>query len=398
MVLRIRSLFSQVVDSRWIVVSSWSSFPKTHTRNLIPIIRAKGSLRMTTAYLNRIATAVPEHDVHAPFVVFAEMMLADPRLRAVFRRMASRANIAHRYSFLDPQKKSGQFSSHDAHDFYQPGNFPNTTRRMELFEQSAPVLMKKAVDQLALNEKERSGIAHVLVTCCTGLYAPGLDFEIVDHLGLSAGVERTMVGFMGCYAAINALKLARHIVRSEPKAGVLMVNLELCTLHLQETQELEQVLSFLVFADGASASLITAQEQGFALDSFKAVMVPETRGLITWKIRGLGFDMLLSGQVPGELGRALHEGELMADRECIDLWAVHPGGRSILDAVEKGLELPVNALEASREVLSCFGNMSSATVMFVLERMMQQGQPGLRGCAMSFGPGLTAETMRFHVV
>jgi predicted naringenin-chalcone synthase len=352
---------------------------------------------MTTTFLNRIATAVPNHDVHDAFVVFAEKMLADPRLRAVFRRMASRANIAHRYSFLDAQKRFGQFSSRDAHDFYRPGNFPNTARRMELFEQSAPVLMKKAVDELALTEKERSGITHVLVTCCTGLYAPGLDFEIVDHLGLSTGVERTMVGFMGCYAAINALKLARHIVRSDPKAGVLMVNLELCTLHLQETQELEQVLSFLVFADGAAASLITGTERGLALDSFEAVMVPETRGLITWNIRELGFDMLLSGQVPRQLGSALHEGELMADREDIDLWAVHPGGRSILDAVEKGLELPADALTASREVLSRFGNMSSATVMFVLERMMQQAQPGQRGCAMSFGPGLTAETMRFHV-
>jgi predicted naringenin-chalcone synthase len=353
---------------------------------------------MTTAYLNRIATAVPEHDVHDAFVVFAEQMLVDPRLRTVFRRMVSRADIAHRYSFLDPQKGSGQFSSQDAHAFYRAGSFPDTARRMELFEKNAPVLMRKAVDQLALNQKERSGITHVLVTCCTGLYAPGLDFEIVDHLGLSPGVERTMVGFMGCYAAINALKLARHIVRSDPKAAVLMVNLELCTLHFQETQELEQVLSFLVFADGAAASMISACEQGFALDSFKAVMVPGTRGLITWKIRGLGFDMLLSGQVPAELGRALHEGELMAERDGIELWAVHPGGRSILDAVEKGLELPADALAASREVLSRFGNMSSATVMFVLQRMMQQARPGQRGCAMSFGPGLTAETMRFHAV
>ncbi len=353
---------------------------------------------MTTAYLNRIATAVPEHDVHNAFVVFAEKMLADQRLRTVFHRMVRRANIAHRYSLLDPHEGSGQFSSHDALEFYRLGNFPRTARRMELFEQSAPVLMRKTVDRLALNEKERSGITQVLVTCCTGFYAPGLDFEIVDHLGLSAGVERTMIGFMGCYAAINALKLARHIVRSDPKAGVLMVNLELCTLHLQETQELEQVLSFLVFADGAAASLITACEQGFALDSFKAVRVPETRGLITWKIRGLGFDMLLSGRVPAELGRALHEGELMAERDDIDLWAVHPGGRSVLDAVQKGLELPVEALAASREVLSCFGNMSSATVMFVLQRMMQRARPGQRGCAMSFGPGLTAETMRFHAV
>jgi alpha-pyrone synthase len=353
---------------------------------------------MTTAYLNRIATAVPEYDVHDAFAVFAEQMLTEPRLRPVFRRMVSRANIAHRYSFLDPRKGAGQFSSQGANEFYRPGNFPDTSRRMELFEQSAPVLMRKAVDRLALNEKERSGITHVLVTCCTGFYAPGLDFEIVDHLELSPGVERTMVGFMGCYAAINALKLARHIVRSDPKAGVLMVNLELCTLHFQETQALEEVLSFLVFADGAAASLLTAREQGFALDSFKAVTVPETRGLITWKIRGLGFDMLLSGQVPAALGRALHEGHLMAERDGIDLWAVHPGGRSVLDAVEKGLELPRDALAASREVLSCFGNMSSATVMFVLQRMMQRARPGQRGCAMSFGPGLTAETMRFHAV
>jgi alpha-pyrone synthase len=366
----------------------------THATYL-PYSQIEGLFRLTTAYLNRIATAVPEHDVHDAFVVFAEKMLADTRLRTVFRRMVSRADIAHRYSFLDPQKGSGQFSSHE---FYQPSNFPHTARRMELFEKSAPVLMRKAVDQLALNEKERSGITHVLVTCCTGLYAPGLDFEIVDHLGLSPDVERTMVGFMGCYAAINALKLARHIVRSDPKAGVLMVNLELCTLHFQETQELEQVLSFLVFADGAAASLITAREQGLALDSFKAVMVPGTRGLITWKIRDLGFDMLLSGQVPGELGRALHECELMAERDGIDLWVVHPGGRSILDAVEKGLELSADALAASREVLSSFGNMSSATVMFVLQRIMQQARPGQRGCAMSFGPGLTAETMRFHGV
>src|SRR6202789_4261346 len=301
------------------------------------MIRAEDIFRLTTAYLNRIATAVPEHDVHDTFVVFVEKMLADPRLRAVFRRMTSLANIARRYSFLDPQKGS----PHDAHEFYQLGSFPNTARRMELFEQNAPVLMRKAMDRLALNEKERSGITHVLVTCCTGLYAPGLDFEIVDHLRLSTGVERTMVGFMGCYAAINALKLARHIVRSDPKAGVLMVNLELCTLHFQETQELEQVLSFLVFADGAAASLITSCEQGFALDSFKAEMVPGTRALITWKIRGLGFDMLLSGQIPAELGRALHERKLMAERDDIALWAVHPGRRSILDAVEKGLELPV---------------------------------------------------------
>src|ERR1700723_3992739 len=142
---------------------------------------------MTTAYLNRIATAVPEHDVHDAFVVFAEKMLANPRLRTVFRRMVSRADIAHRYSFLDPQKGSGQVSWHDANEFYRLGNFPSTSRRMELFEQSAPELMRQALDQLALSEAERAGITQVLVTCCTGLYAPGLEYETAADVGLSAG-------------------------------------------------------------------------------------------------------------------------------------------------------------------------------------------------------------------
>jgi alpha-pyrone synthase len=148
------------------------SLPRHIRRHIVLIIKLRALLRITTAHLNRIATAVPEHDVHDAFVVFAETMLSDPRVRTVFRRMVRRANIRHRYSFLNPQEGSGHFSSHDAHGFYRLGNFPNTARRMQLFEQSAPLLMRKAVDRLALDEKERSSITHVLVTCCTGLYAP----------------------------------------------------------------------------------------------------------------------------------------------------------------------------------------------------------------------------------
>jgi len=209
-----------------------------------------------------------------------------------------------------------------------------------------------------------------------------------------------MIGFMGCYAAINALKSAHHIVRSEPDAKVLVLNLELCSLHFQETGELEQVLSFLVFADGCAASLISAEKQGLAIDSFLAVNIPETSHLITWRIGELGFDMHLSGQVPGEIGRSLKGmGSQVTrgrDLSSVDLWAVHPGGRSILDSVEKGLELRADALASSRSVLAQYGNMSSATVMFVLQKLMEKAQSGQNGCAMSFGPGLTAETMLFH--
>ncbi len=357
---------------------------------------------MNEVYLNRIATAVPDHDVHAAFVAFADGLLAtgaEPRVRALFNRMASRSGIAHRYSVLTPNDRSTEFHI-NAHEFYRNGDFPPTARRMAVYERFAPILMRRALDRLALGDTERKSISHVIITTCTGLYAPGLDFEAVEYLGLRTDVERTMIGFMGCYAAINGLKTARHIVRSEPSARVLLVNLELCTLHLQETADLEQVLSFLVFADGCAASLISAEPTGFALDSFRAVLIPTTRDLITWRIGGVGFDMLLSGQVPGAIGKALEHGG--ADvlgalaTENIQLWGVHPGGKSVLDAVERSLNLSKTALNCSREVLEQFGNMSSATVMFVLERLLAEAQPGDRGCAMSFGPGLTAETMLFH--
>jgi predicted naringenin-chalcone synthase len=209
-----------------------------------------------------------------------------------------------------------------------------------------------------------------------------------------------MIGFMGCYAAINALKLARHIVRSDPAARVLIINIELCSLHLRETSELEQVLSFLLFGDGCAACLVTAEPVGTALDSFRALLVPNTRDMITWNIRDSGFDMVLSGQVPATIRDALRDnaGEILdgAPIEAFDLWAVHPGGRTVLDAVERAFDLSPAMLSASREVLRRYGNMSSATVMFVIEQLMKSGARGRKGCAMSFGPGLIAETMLFR--
>jgi predicted naringenin-chalcone synthase len=354
---------------------------------------------MTTAFINRIATAVPPHDVHRAFVDFADSLLDEGTVRNLFRRMVRMSAIEHRYSFLRPiPTENGDWR--DGEELYERGNFPGTARRMEAFERYAPKLMRCAVSKLGLTEEERRGITHVIVTSCTGLYAPGLDIEVASHLGLNWPIERTMIGFMGCYAAINALKSSHHIVRSVPDARVLIVSLELCTLHMQETQDLEQLLSFLLFADGCSACIVSAQANGLAIDSFLAVGIPDTRDLITWRIRERGFDMQLSGKVPGELSRAMKElgTEITRGKDplAIDLWAVHPGGRTILDAVEKGLSLPAEALEESRDVLARFGNMSSATVMFVLQRIMQEAQSGQQGCAMSFGPGVTAETMLFH--
>lgn len=351
-----------------------------------------------TAYINRIATAVPPADVHAAFLRFAERQLAGRRReQLLFARMAAKGGIEHRYSCIVPAPIPGD--ALDAAGLFVRGRFPDTASRMRFFEEHAPALAAQAVFRL-LTSRERRAVTHLLITCCTGLSSPGLDLELIARCGVGGSVERTMLGFMGCYAAINALKLARHIVRSEPGARVLIVALELCTLHLQDSRNLEELLSFLLWGDGAAACLVSAEPQGLGLDAFNAVLAEGTRDLISWNIRNFGFDMLLSGQVPAAVHDVLlaHSERILegAGPESIDLWAVHPGGRSVLDAVEKALRLPPSALSASREILRRFGNLSSATVLFVLEKFLRTAQAGAGGCAMSFGPGLVAETMLFH--
>jgi predicted naringenin-chalcone synthase len=354
---------------------------------------------LTTAYINRIATSVPPHDVHHAFLQFAATLYSDDeRHRSLLRRMAERAGIEHRYSPLLPCNDA-RGALVDGEMFYQIGEFPDTAARMRVFERHAPALAAETVEKLGI-DGERDRITHLLITCCTGFAAPGLDLELVARCRLPSSIERTMIGFMGCYAAINGLKLARHIVRSEPQARVLVLNLELCTLHLKESQSLDQLLSFLLFGDGCAACLVTAEPKGIALDRFRAVLVPDTEKLITWHIRDFGFDMVLSGEVPAAIQRGIRSsgGEILdgAPPEAIDAWAVHPGGRTVLDAVERAFKLKPAALADSRQVLRRVGNTSSAAVMFVMEQVLRKATRPAKGCAMAFGPGLVAETMLFR--
>lgn len=356
---------------------------------------------MNPAFINAIASAVPDFDVHRKFIDYCPRLLPDNRALKLFQRMAERSQIEHRYSFLQPHPDDDKM---DTQGFYQNDAFPSTQARMEWYERCAFTLATRALDQLDL-----TGTTHLITTTCTGFYAPGLDLQVIQHYGLPGNIERTAVGFMGCYAALNALKLARHIVRSEPSAKVLVLNLELCTLHLKSTGTLEEILSFAIFSDGCAASIVSAQPTGIELQSFNATVLPHTENLITWRIGDQGFDMHLSGQVPGAIAKNL---PLMIDtlldgcaRNDITHWAIHPGGRTVLDAVKTAAQLEEHQLTASREVLRKFGNMSSATIMFVLEDMLNNSkkvvlktrdtkkmEPGL---AMAFGPGLTVESMRF---
>jgi predicted naringenin-chalcone synthase len=364
---------------------------------------------MVTAHINRIGTAVPPNDVHDAFVHFVGDMIDDRRNALIFKRMVGRAGIDHRFSYFEPLANPNRFMA-DTDGFYAKGAFPSTGARMVRFEKSAPEIAAAALDALGL-EGERERITHLVVASCTGFVAPGIDQLIVKAAGLNPGVERTVVGFMGCYAAVNSLRLAHHFVRSDPSARVLVVNLELCTLHFQETEQLERLLSMLLFGDGCSAALVTADETGLALNDFRAAAIEDSGDAITWRIGDQGFDMHLSGEVPGRIQRALrHEAERNDGEGLLrgtqvgdyDLWAVHAGGRTILDAVEAGFELPADALHWSRGVLRDYGNMSSATLMFVLQRIM--GQVGTtvdraaKGFAVAFGPGLAAESFRFTTV
>jgi predicted naringenin-chalcone synthase len=346
------------------------------------------------AFINRVATAVPEHDIHAAFIDWAEEQLEE-RARPAFRRMAARSGIEHRWSVLLPTAAGG---SPVAEGGYYCGAVPRTAQRMETYAAEAPALALHAIAGL---DFPPAGITHLVVASCTGFMAPGIDQIIAVELGLDPGVERTLVGFMGCYAAVAALRLAHHIVRSEAAARVLVVTVELSSLHLQFDRQIEPLLAMLQFGDGAAAALVTADPSGFLISRLFATTLPDTPDLIRWTIGDEGFAMHLSGQVPGHIAHALARsdvrdlilgGDSAAD---VDSWAIHAGGRSILEAVETGLGLAPDMLRESREVLRRFGNMSSSTLMFVLASLLNR--PGRqRGVAMAFGPGLALEGFRFE--
>ncbi len=353
------------------------------------------------AYINRIGTAVPDNDVHGEFVSFARTLLAGERARTLFDRMVERSGIEHRFSYFRPAVSPD--GTIDAEGFFRRGKFPGTGARMVRFNEWA-IRLATAATANFLKPGEAAGITHLIVGCCTGFSAPGLDLQIAALLGLKSSVKRSIVGFMGCAAAIPVLRAAQEAVLADAAARVLTLNLELCTLHMQETSDLETMLSFLLFGDGCAAALVTAEANGIALDDFRAAIIPNTAGLITWHVGDQGFDMHLSGQVPFAIAKTLRaevdgEGAGLLRGEgtqAIDHWAVHAGGRTVLDAVEIGLSLAPDALRLSRAVLREFGNMSSATVMFVLSRLL--GGAAGRGLAMAFGPGLVAETFRFRVL
>lgn len=354
-------------------------------------------MKYPKVFINEIATAAPETQVNQLFLEEAPKYLDNDKKRKLFQRMAQKGQIEKRYSVLPLE--SGDHGK-GLLEFYKKSQFPSTDQRMRRYKQHALPLVKKTIENLKSRTSELQDITHVIVTSCTGFYAPGLDIEIVEHLGLSKNVERSIIGFMGCYAAFNAMKQAYHVVRSQPEAKVLMVNIELCTLHFQESSEIEPMLGFLIFADGCAASIISAESEGLEIQGFKNYLCSDEVDKITWDVGDQGFDMYLSTEVPKAIAKEIpskidHVLEGVKP-EDIELWALHPGGRAILDALATQIQITDVKMEPSRKVLRNFGNMSSPSVVFVLKEHLYNVQSHGNGCAMAFGPGLTIESMRFH--
>ena len=277
-----------------------------------------------------------------------------------------------------------------------------TSQRLGHFMHHAGVLGERAArSALADSGHTPSSITHVVTVSCTGAESPGIDHQLIGLLGLSPDISRTHIGFMGCHAAINALAVASAFVRADPQAVVLVACVELCSLHFQvgETSWDQQVAN-AIFADGAACAVIGSGQGRCGLTQFASRIFPGTEHLMRWDIGDHGFQMTLSPRVPGVIKRGisgwleqwLATHDLRSD--LIAGWAVHPGGRDILEGVRRGLELPHSALAASHGILESRGNMSSGTILWVLSNLLDELESGPI-VGLSFGPGLTGEAVLF---
>jgi predicted naringenin-chalcone synthase len=317
------------------------------------------------------------------------------------------SGIEHRYTAID------DFATDRAnYKFFEPTPdlepFTATDKRMKLYQEKAIQVALKAVGN-CLSDYDESiigQITHLITVSCTGMYAPGLDIDLVEQLGLQNTTERTCINFMGCYGSINALKTADYICQCIPEAKVLIVSVELCSLHFQKENTINNWVANSLFADGSAAALVENMankinnKPALELLKFYSELIPDSHTEMGWFIGNTGFEMKLTSRVSKEIlknikaitGRLLEKAGL--GREEIGTYAVHPGGRKILEAIEEGLEIPREANVYAYEVLRDYGNMSSPTILFVLQKVMQDPNAANKNVlSFGFGPGLTVESI-----
>lgn len=365
-------------------------------------------MKKTRVFISSIGTAVPGYRILQEQMLGTVSEAVPDGKKDLIRRLYRNSGINERHSILDGLKGGG---SSPAFIPSAPVEFagPTTAERNALYAPGAAALAAKAVR--ALFEKEKScgpeSVTHLITASCTGFAAPGFDIELIREFGMRPDTARLNLGFMGCLAALPALRTAMSICAADAAAKVLVVCNELCSLHYRHYFDAETLVSNSLFADGCGAALVGSfsgrgSESGIGLTAFDSGLINGTAGDMGWMIGDYGFAMTLSPKVPGAVGA---NSEMMLEKVCrkagikrgdVRNWAVHPGGRAILDRMSAALGLEKEHFEASYGVLRDFGNMSSATELFVLERLLKSGVPG-PVFAAAFGPGLAYETAIFEM-
>jgi predicted naringenin-chalcone synthase len=352
-----------------------------------------------------IATAVPPYKHQQQAICeFADAIYSTDEIESrKLRFLYKHSGISTRYSVipdygLPPAERQFYSTAPDLEPF------PGMEKRMQWYADHAAWISINAIEKCINGKIGKEQITHLITVSCTGMSAPGLDLEIMEKMGLMRNIFRTSVNFMGCYAAIHALKLADAICRSDEKANVVIVCTEFCTLHFQKEISLDNITATLLFADGCAAVLMQPEnsaEKGISIKSFFSDVAFKGKTDMSWKIASTGFLMTLSGYVPDLVKedfnalatKALEHAGI--SKEAITHWCIHPGGKKILEAIGNGISLPPCSLHYSYEVLNDYGNMSSATILFVLQKMFNEFKESSKPATIfgaAFGPGLTMET------
>ncbi len=349
-----------------------------------------------------IGTAVPAHKHEQSVILdFMQRVYAlDEDDKRKLKYLYRQGGIGTRYSVIpDYSLPTTEWAFYSPTENLEP--FPKLEKRMQWYQQHAAQLSLDAINKCVEQYAEHK-ITHLITVSCTGMSAPGLDLELLEILNLPATTFRTSVNFMGCYAAIHALKIADAFCKADKKANVLIVCTELCTLHFQKEHTVDNMTSSMLFSDGAAAVLVTGNEEqeGLTIDNFYSMVSLKGKKDMAWELSSKGFLMTLSGYVADMIEEnfdSLVQQALTAanlSKEDITHWCIHPGGKKILESVHKSLGFTNGQLQPCYEVLKDYGNMSSPTVLFVLEKIMttlnKKEKNTVFGAA--FGPGLTMET------
>jgi len=357
-----------------------------------------------------IETASPPFKVAQSFAAneLKKRMGVTSAISRMIDMAANQSGIDHRYFVIKDgeENASDKFFTKDGKHFS-----PDTKTRMSEYEKWSTYLTKQAVKKLAeKNNIDFSSIDRIITISCTGFFAPGLDYELINEFKISPRVKRTNIGFMGCAASLVGINSVWEAMKQEENQNVLMVSVELCSLHLQTEPTRDNILANMIFADGAAAAYFsnknTSDKKKLEIQFAESFLFENSAKFMGWKIGNNGFEMMLSSELPKIiLNSAAPTAKEILNKKGIDIshikhWALHPGGRAILDSLQNGLGLSDEQLKPSREILRNYGNLSSVSILFVLKNILASAQLAKDDyvCAIAFGPGLTMELVLFKVV